>query len=561
MSPTTTTNYSVSGTSALGCVSSTSAIANVSVTSTPTLVVNPVTICTGNTATLTVSSASSYTWNPGNVTGSTYTIAPSSSTVVTVIGANGSCTTQTTGSVTVASSLSITVNSPIICAGQTTTLTASGATTYTWNTGVNTTSIVVTPTATTVYTVSGSTAGCSGANTSTVTVNAVPTLTATSVNICSGQTATITASGANTYTWSNGVNTASQTVSPTTTTNYSVSGTSALGCVSSRSVTSTVSVTPTPTLTVNSANICTGNTATLTASGAGTYTWNTTATTNSISVSPTTTTNYTVIGANGSCVSQTVTSVTVFTIVVVSYTNSFNSCPNQPVTITAATSNTVATTYTWTNGVNTFSQMVTPNATTVYNVVGSIANGCPALSGTITVNVNAIAASFSGMTNTVATVGTNLTLTNTSTGATSFGWKYCNGGISNSSTITIPLNTIGNCCVTLIASNASCTDSVTKCINVVSEASIKIPNVFTPNGDNVNDVFTIISSGLKSLHCAIFDRWGLKLYEWDGISGGWDGHTRSGIKTPSGTYFYVLEYTDQLDVVKSDKGFLNMFNE
>ena len=190
-----------------------------------------------------------------------------------------------------------------------------------------------------------------------------------------------------------------------------------------------------------------------------------------------------------------------------------------------------------------------------------VANGCPALSGTITVNVNAIAASFSGMTNTVATVGTNLTLTNTSSGATSVGWKYCNGGISNSSTITIPLNTIGNCCVTLIASNASCTDSVTKCINVVSEASIKIPNVFTPNGDNVNDVFTIISSGLKSLHCTIFDRWGLKLYEWDGISGGWDGHTRSGIKTSSGTYFYVVEYTDQLDVVKSDKGFLNMFNE
>jgi uncharacterized repeat protein (TIGR03803 family) len=62
-----------------------------------------------------------------------------------------------------------------------------------------------------------------------------------------------------------------------------------------------------PTIAVTSATVCAGSTATLTASGASTYTWNTGATTPSITVTPTNDTTYTVIGANGSCVSTSMT--------------------------------------------------------------------------------------------------------------------------------------------------------------------------------------------------------------------------------------------------------------
>jgi hypothetical protein len=114
--------------------------------------------------------------------------------------------------------------------------------------------------------------------------------------------------GASTYTFSSG----SAIVSPTSTTSYSVTGTSSAGCVSSSATISNITVNPLPTITANSsASLICGppfqGTATLTGGGASTYTWNTTATTNTISVTPSVTTSYTVTGtdANG-CVNSSV---------------------------------------------------------------------------------------------------------------------------------------------------------------------------------------------------------------------------------------------------------------
>jgi gliding motility-associated-like protein len=565
VSPASTTNYSVIGTNLAGCVSTTSVTSTVSVTPIPTLTVNPVTICTGNTATLTASGANTYTWNAGSGTGSSFTIAPASSTTVSLIGANGTCTSQTTSTVTVGSSLSLTVNTSTICAGQTTTLTASGAATYTWSTGANTNSISVSPSATSVYTLAGSNSGCnSNVYTTTVTVNIVPTLTVNSTAICSGQTATLNVTGANTYTWSNGVNANTQTVSPNTTTSYTVNGTALNGCDNITPSILTVSVTTTPTLIVNSPSVCIGNTATLTASSATTYTWNTGALTNSIIVTPSITTSYSVVGANGSCGSQTITSVTVDNAAISTYTFDFSICPSQTLNINSGSS--PATSYTWSNGVNTSSQIVSPTATTIYTVIGTNINGCTVLTETVTVNLVTIVADFTGATNNeIVTVGSTLNLINTSIGADTYSWFDCNGGIYPVTNFSVTLNNPGTCCIwlysTISASTTTCGSRISKCIDVVNVASINIPNVFTPNGDNINDVFKINSVGVKSLHCTIFDRWGLKLYEWTGLSGFWDGNTHSGIKTTTGTYFYVVEYTDMKDVTTNEKGFLSLFRE
>ena len=80
------------------------------------------------------------------------------------------------------------------------------------------------------------------------------------------------------------------------------------------------------------------------------------------------------------------------------------------------------------------------------------------------------------------------------------------------------------------------------------------------NGDTKNDVFKINSTGLKSLRCVIFNRWGLKMYEWDGLNGFWDGSAQSG-KAPDGTYFYIVDYIDLLDNKTTEKGYLNLFND
>lgn len=75
----------------------------------------------------------------------------------------------------------------------------------------------------------------------------------------------------------------------------------------------------------------------------------------------------------------------------------------------------------------------------------------------------------------------------------------------------------------------------------VSESSLEMPNVFTPNGDGINDVYKA-KDGWKSIvsfKAAIFTRWGKKLYEWTDPDGGWDGKV-GGQTVADGAYYCVV---------------------
>ena len=95
------------------------------------------------------------------------------------------CSNTAFASITVGNAPVISVNSPTICAGSTTTLIASGVNTYTWSTTETTSSIVVSPSATSIYTVSGNLTGCSSAASQTVavTVNSLPTVSLASISM------------------------------------------------------------------------------------------------------------------------------------------------------------------------------------------------------------------------------------------------------------------------------------------------------------------------------------------------------------------------------------------
>lgn len=169
-------------------------------------------------------------------------------------------------------------------------------------------SIVVSPTIATSYTVSGESAsGCTASLVQAVSVSAVPTVSISNPNpaICSGQSATLTATGATSYTWSTNATSSSIVVSPLSNTVYSVTGKNAAGCTAIASA--TVTVKASPVLAVSSSNtlICIGQSATLSATGASSYTWSTAGSGSSITVFPAITTTYTVsgTGANG-CSSQ-----------------------------------------------------------------------------------------------------------------------------------------------------------------------------------------------------------------------------------------------------------------
>ena len=201
--------------------------------STPTVVSTNTVICAGTTATVIASGASTYTWSNGAANDSLF-VNPSSNTTYTVVGANGACTNSAVATVTVIGfSLSITGNNSI-CLGQSTTLTASGSpTTYVWNNGTTNISTIVSPTVTTNYTVSSVAASCSNTAVYSVSVTPPPTLTVTGTPYCAGQTTTVTATGATSYTWSTGSTTNSIVVSPIGTSSYTVTGTSIPSCTSS----------------------------------------------------------------------------------------------------------------------------------------------------------------------------------------------------------------------------------------------------------------------------------------------------------------------------------------
>lgn len=134
------------------------------------------------------------------------------------------------------------------------------------------------------------------------TVNPLPIVTVNSGTICNGASLTLTPNGAISYTFSSGAS----VVSPTTTTNYTITGSDANNC--SNTVVSSVSVNQLPTITASTNNtlVCVGQSADLSASGATSYTWNTNATGTIIAVSPTITTTYTVNGTDvNGCVNST----------------------------------------------------------------------------------------------------------------------------------------------------------------------------------------------------------------------------------------------------------------
>jgi len=300
-------SYAVTVTRSNGCVAASVAPIVVTVNSTPTVTITPSSqiVCAGNPATLTaIASGGTYLWSNGATTESN-TVSPTTTTTYSVTATLLGCSSvPASGQVTVnpnPTPPTITPSGPTtFCEGGSVMLMASAANSYLWSTGATTQSIPVTSIGSYAVTVTG-TNGCTAAvaTPTVVTVILIPIVKINNnnpvppFNICTGQSATLTASGATNYVWSTGASTASITVNTTTT--YTVLGI-ALGCTS-LPVSVQVMVNPLPILTVNSATICASQSATMTANtanGAANYLWNTGATTNSIIVSPSSSTTYTV---------------------------------------------------------------------------------------------------------------------------------------------------------------------------------------------------------------------------------------------------------------------------
>lgn len=264
--------YSVTVTNAAGCTGTASV--TVTQSSNPTPAINGNTsICAGQSTTLTTGSFSSYAWSPSGSTQAINVNTPGTYSV-TVTNATG-CQGST----------SITVNQPAsptptilgnnsICVGESTTLNAgSGFSSYLWSPG-GSTAQQITVSAGGVYNVTvTNAAGCPGTATFDVTqaTSLTPEITGV-LNFCPGDQTALSVLGTYaTYAWSTGSN--SPSINVGTANSYSVTVTSAGGCVGSTSVSVVQSPTPTPSIT-GDLDYCAGLSTQLNAgAGFSSYLW------------------------------------------------------------------------------------------------------------------------------------------------------------------------------------------------------------------------------------------------------------------------------------------------
>lgn len=539
-------------TNTIGCTSTSSIVVNIP--SGPTLTVNSPSICPNSNANLNVSGANTYTWtgpNLNNISISNPIANPLITTTYTVSGSDlAGCISTNTTVVTVLPTPTITVNSTTMCIGSTTILTANGGSTYTWSpgTGLSSTNISnpnASPLVNTNYTVSSTAInGCVSSAISTVVVNPLPILSTTSATTCAGVNTTISASGANTYIWSNGSLTQSITVNPFTQTTYTVIGTSVSGCTST--ATSIVYIAPPLSINIsNNAPICQGGTLVLTAPSGYTYNWNGpngfTSNSSSPSIIDAQTSasgvyQLTAIDING-CTAIASTNAIVNPNPIVSIISSKDKiCAPGCITFTCNSSTNIdELSWFFQNGtaVNTNTTTQCFNKGGIYTSTATIIdnNGCiGSTTNTIEIYASPIADFISSPLRPIENEEVHFTDASYGAPITEWYWFF-NSQIINS-TLQNPyaIYEPGTYPVTLIVKTKNgCVDTITKIVNVGEDYGIYIPNSFTPNGDGLNDTFQPKGFGIVKYELKIFDRWGEELFHTNDFSKGWDGKVHKGL--------------------------------
>jgi gliding motility-associated-like protein len=89
---------------------------------------------------------------------------------------------------------------------------------------------------------------------------------------------------------------------------------------------------------------------------------------------------------------------------------------------------------------------------------------------------------------------------------------------------------------------------------VVNQASLFVPNGFTPNGDGLNDYLKMLSVGYAKInYFRVFNRWGEKVFETNEIGKGWDGRYKNQM-ADVGTYFWTLSVNNRFGKEEMIKG-------
>jgi gliding motility-associated-like protein len=480
-------------------------------------------------------------------------------------------------------------NDTLLCIDQCFVLNATGngyqSMEYTWNQGNQ--SQPFCPTATTTLTVTGID-GNSCQDTDQLVVNFVneqpPIVYAGDDDeICLGESYTLNATGdiGVDYTWNNGVYSNGQTITPVlasqTDTFVVIGVASSSQCISIDTV--LLLVNPLPLVSINSpsTSACQGESITLTANGATNYQWTDGPNTSIYEVS--TTGTFEVIGYdNNNCSNTAQIDITINPLPIPIFSVDMNfGCPTFCPTFKNESENVVSA-Y-WEFGNQIFSDELV-SVTNCYDEVGcydvkltvTTAEGCSAsLSQENYICVGEVVADFATdpLSASQSIFNPEFDFFNNSQNATNYEWYFGDGIAPPSAAQSILENPsysyddAGFFLVTLIATaQDGCADTIVKQLTVLDELIIHVPNSFTPDGDELNELFIpVLSSGYdrKSGYLFnIYNRWGEIIFTSDQVGEGWDG-TFEGKQVPVGTYSWTIRIKDSMSTnVKNFNGHVNL---
>ncbi len=481
----------------------------------------------------------------------------------------------------------------------TSTISSGTISSYQWNFGDGTTATLQSPSH--LFSISGnynvsliavSGSNCVDTSVQSITIFAVPQAAITTSNVCDMQAAMFTdasnLNGSTINAWQWSFETGSSSVEQNPSVVFSTVGkyspslivTTTDGC--SDTATTAIEIYPVPITDYTTNNVCLNELSSFTnlsylSSGNMTYQWNFGDNSNtSTQTSP----NYTYLqdgSYNVSLISlsdkgctDTITQVlTIYPLPDVNFIpDQYKGCIDLDIDITNNTSisSTNITSYLWNFGDGNTASQNNPSHT--YTTAGNYNVYLTATSDKGCVNTNDTAvvieayslpvADFSYAPDYITIMNPKVEFTDLSIDANAWNWILEDG---NSSTEQNPKYTYadtGNYTIELWISNVNgCVDSISKSLRIEPEFMLYIPNTFTPNGDQTNDLFFAKGWGIIELSMTIFDRWGNTIYTASGLKATWNG-TVKGNKAQQEVYLYEFMVKDVFNKNHTYKGKINL---
>ncbi len=543
-------------------------------------------LCIGDTVQLGATGGTAYSWSPAANLSDT-TVAdplafPTATTTFTVSVTDGlGCVATDNVTVTVNPLPTVNAgNDAAVCAGASTpiggTPTGPSGSSFNWSpgTGLSNSTVanpVAQPTTTTTYAVVVTDANqCVNTDSVVVTVNPLPALDAgADTSFCLNGSVQLGATGVGQFTWSpatglSATNVADPVASPASTTTYTVTLQDANNCVSTDALTVTVNGLPTADAGAD-LWVCPGFDVQLQGAGGGAYAWAPANTLNDPTISdpqasPLSTTIYvlTVTDGNG-CTDTDDMTVTVNDDPPIDAGQDQSICAGQQVQLGGNPTSIGSSTYLWSPGAGlndptSANPTAAPLVSTQYTLV--VTNDTCTSSQVVNVTLQGIADPAFSVRLEPNCDGLRAFFTDESSGASQWAWDFGDGGTSSEQYPQHEFAYDAALSVTLTVTDVfGCSDDTTQVFPASSFPALTemdVPNVFSPNGDGKNDLFTVgqhdgqvpevVLGGCARL--LVYNRWGQKVFESLGNNLAWDGRTVAGVLCETGTYFYVLTVKD-----------------